>query len=262
MPGPKIAVEALRPGGGELRFFSGRELPLTLRVHGAQGQRLELEVRAVQLAHALAVPVGPAVSVASGVELGERAWHEFPLKLATPALESAVTWELRFLARTEGEPWQPAGTTRLELHPPDLLAPLRAHARARGWFVSDRPGALKAFLNAAAIPFSDLDQPSAREALERCRATRGGSDRPLVLCVRDPGIAELQPGTSAAGAGTLVFEDLPAHALRWEPERSLVALDRGVIARLPDDPHAQIALVEAVALTQRPPGTDEREDIR
>jgi hypothetical protein len=257
VPGPPIAVEVVElgptAGHSSSAFFSGSRLPLTLRVLGAQGRRLDLRVQVLQLAHALAAPLEPALDVAAGAELGPSAWHEFPLALACPALERAVTWELRFLARTRGEdPWEPAGSARLELHPPDLLAPLRALAREQRWFVRDPGGSLKSVLAGARIAFSDLDRPEGRDAWTRGRASRPAAEA-LVLWVRAKDERDRRAdAVLEEAARALLFEDagLPL-TLRLEPGKTRVTLDLATLARLSADPRTCIALVEAVDLTHR-----------
>jgi hypothetical protein len=251
--GPRIAVEAPELAASQGHVFSGGPLPLTLRIHGGQGRRLDLRVQVFQLAHALAAPLAPTLEVAAGVELGTSAWHEFPFVLDCPALERAVTWELRFQARTDAAgdgTWESAGSARLELHPRDLAAPLRVLARAEAWFVHDHAGALKAFLAGAAIPFSDLDRPDGREAWARARGARRAGDA-LVLWVR----TEAERGRTSTlldeAPRALVFEAAPAPlALRLEPARTRVTLEPATIARLSGDPRALLGLVEAVGLTR------------
>jgi hypothetical protein len=268
-PGPALAVEELRLAATQGHVFSRRALPLTLRVLGGQGRKLDLRVQAYQQAHALAVPAAPAVEVASGAELGASAWHDFPFLLDCPAVERAVTWELCFLARTGAEEeWTSAGRARLELHPPDMLEPLRAHARRQGWFVGDPEGALAGFLNAAGIPFRDLDRPAGREAWARARHAASSARppsaslaRPIVLWVRARDERAGRPSSVLEEAARLLlFEETTcALALRLEPGKTRVTLERGRIARLADDPRAQMALVEAVELLHRDP-SDGTED--
>ncbi len=269
VPGPSIAIEA-RHLAMEGHVFSGRELPLTLRVYGAQGRRLDLRVRPYQLAYSLAAPAGPAIEVAQGAELGPAAWHDFSLALDCPAFEQAVEWELQFLARTGAEEtWQVAGRARLVLHPPDLCGPLRADARERSWFVSDAPGALKAFLTREGIPFGDLDLPAGREAWTRSRTKAESAAsaprapvagrEPLVLLVRTSDLQESARSSAFTEKSSclLVFEPTAhAPALQHEPGRTRVTLDLELIARLGEDPRAQLALVEAVELTRRDTPTD------
>ncbi len=258
-PGPPIAVEAVQHGATEWHVFSQQSIPLTLRVYGGQGRRLDLRAEPYQLAQALAAPIGPAIDVATGAELGTSAWHDFPLVLDCPAVERAVSWELRLAARMDGEEaWRPVGRARLELHPPDLLGPLRAHARQQPWFVSDGQGALKAFLNREGIPFRDLEQPGGREAWAGSRGARlrgaasakGGT---LLLLVRASDTHVDTPLGVVLGEApcALVFEHSECSlALRLDPGRTRVTLDLGLIARLTDDPRAQLALVQAIELTQ------------
>jgi hypothetical protein len=254
--GPRIAVEVPELAASQGHVFSGRPLPLTLRVHGGQGRRLDLRVQVVQLAHALAVPLAPPLEVAAGVELGKSAWHDFAFVLDCPSLERAVTWELRFQARTDedsddsDEEWESAGSARLELHPRDLAAPLSVLARREAWFVHDEAGGLKAFLAGAGIPFTDLDRPDGRDAWARARGARRAEDA-LVLWVR----TEAERGRTSPvldeAARALVFEATPAPlALRLEPARTRVTLEPATIARLSGDPRALLALVEAVGLTR------------
>lgn len=249
--GPSVAVEALELAATQGHVFSGRALPLTLRVHGAQGRRLDLRVQVAQLAHALSAPLAAPIEVAEGIQLGTSAWHDFPFKLDCPELERAVTWELRFLARTGAEQlWESAGSARLELHPRDLLAPLRALTREQRWFVHDASGALKTFLMGAGIPFADLDRPEGRDAWARARGANLGHDT-LVLWVRTKEERGRPSAVLDEAKRALVFEEAPAPlALRLEPAKTRVTLEPATIARLSDDPRAQLALVEAVELTR------------
>ena len=251
--GPAIAVEVPELGATQGHVFSGRALPLTLRVHGAQGRRLDLRVQVVQLAHALAAPLAPPIDVAAGVELGTSAWHELPFVLDCPALERAVTWELRFLVRTrtEGEGvWESAGSARLELHPRDLLAPLRGLAREQRWFVHDGSGTLKTFLKGAEIPFADLDRPDGRDVWARARGAHLAGDT-LVLWVRTKEERGRPSGVLDEAPRAIVFEEAPVPlALRLEPAKTRVTLEPATIARLSDDPRAHVALVEAVKMTR------------
>jgi hypothetical protein len=248
--GPAIAVEVREFGATEGHVFSARALPLTLRVLGGQGMRLDLGLQVVQLAHALAAPLGGLIEVASDVQLGPSAWHELPFVLDLPAVERIVTWELRFLARATGEgsahgSWTSAGSARLELHPQDLLAPLRAHAREQRWFVHDAAGALKTFLERAGVPFADLDRADGKEAWARTR----GPDDVLVLWVRSK--EERASAVLDDSGRVLLLEDAPVPlALRLEPARTRVTLELATIARLATDPRAQTTLVEAVGLTR------------
>jgi hypothetical protein len=249
--GPSIAVEALGLADTQGHVFSGRALPLTLRVHGAQGRRLDLRVQPFQLAHALAAPIGPPIEVAAGVELGASAWHELAFVLDCPAVERAVTWELRFLARTSAQAaWEGAGSARIELHPRDAMAPLRALAAEQRWFVHDASGVLKTFLTGARIPFTDLDRADGRDAWARAREARG-ADGVLVLWVRGMEERESSGSVLAETARALVFEETPAPLVqRLEPHKTRVSLERGTIARLADDPRAQRTLVAALSLTR------------
>ena len=150
--GPALAVERVVRGSEEEHVFSGREVPLTLRVLGAQGEKLDLAVRAYQVAHALAAPTGPAIDVAREIELGPSAWHDFTCFLDCPPVERLTVWDLRFLARVHGEEsWRDVGRAWLQLYPPDLLTSLRSMAREGPWFVRDAEGALKEFLSARSI---------------------------------------------------------------------------------------------------------------
>lgn len=251
-PGPPIAVEVLELATTEGHVFSQRDLPLTLRVHGAQGRRLDLCVQVFQLAHALAAPVTVPLEVAAGVELGTSAWHEFSFVLDCPAVERAVIWELRFVARTSTDgAWEPAGSARLVLHPPDLLAPLRACAREQRWFVSDPGGTLKTFLTGARIPFSDLDRADGRDVWACSRGSRLVADA-LVLWVPTKGERARRPSSVLDEAARALFleEGVRTLTLRLEPGKTRVTIDLATLARLSDDPRAQIALVEAVELTR------------
>jgi hypothetical protein len=251
--GPSIGVEARGLDATQGHVFSGRVLPLTLRVLGGQGMLLDLRVQAVQLAHALAAPVGPPVEVAAGLALGTSAWHEIPFALDCPPVERAVEWELRFLARAspggEGS-WESAGSARLHLHPADLLAPLRRLALEQRCFVHDASGTLKTLLTGALIPFADLDRPEGRDSWARARGARL-LDEALVLWVRAKEEQRRPSPVLDEARRALVFEEaLAPLALRLEPAKTRVTLELATIARLSDDPRAQQALVEAVGLTR------------
>ena len=256
--GPPLAVEAVPLESPGARFFSGQRIRVAFRIYGGQGRELDLRARPFQLAHSMAAPMGPSIEVATGVELGEEAWHDFSLTLDCPAVNRVTTWELRHQCRVVGEDsWQSVGATRIELYPPDLLQPLRALAKAQRWFVSDPPGRLKAFLIEHGIPFRDLETPGGRQAFEQ----HGAGTRPgLVLWVREPVESRRSPiprrrtPVPEKAARVLVFDEpspiLPHATLRLEPRRTRVTVDVHLLSSLTSDPRAQMRLAEAIRLTQ------------
>jgi hypothetical protein len=206
----------------------------------------------------LAAPVGPSIEVATGVELGGEAWHDFSLTLDCPAVNQITTWELRHQIRMVGEDsWQSVGTTRIAVYPPDLLQPLRKLATTQPWFVSDPPGKLKAFLTEHGIPFRDLESPAGRQTFERGQVK---AEPALVLWVREPVDPRRPPvprrrmPAPAKAARVLIFDEpspvLLYTTLRLEPHRTSVTVDMNLLSTLTDDPRAQMRLVEALRMTQ------------
>jgi hypothetical protein len=250
--GPPIAIERVAPGVHEQHVFSGRTVALTLRVFGAQGRKVDVALRLYQLAHALAAPAGPAVEVASEVELGKSAWHDFTTSLDCPLVERASTFEVRFLARMHGEEsWRDAGRARLELYPPDLLGGLRARAREKPWFVSDARGALKAFLSAHSIAFLDLERPEGKDAWARSQGANRDLEAlqaPLLLFVLPDGAARSAALPEQAFRAIVFDATARAPLLVLEGGRSRLTLRPDLIPRLMDDPRAQSELVEAIDL--------------
>jgi len=260
LQGPPVAVQAVPRESSEARFFfiSGQQIRIPIRFYGGQGQKLDLRTRPVQLAHSMAAPVGPSIELATGLELGNEAWHDFSLTLDCPPVNLITTWELRHQSRVAGDDtWQSVGTTRIELYPPDLLQPLRKLTTTQRWFVSDPTGRLKGFLTKHGIPFRDLESPGGRQAFERDSA---GTEPALVLWVREPVDSERPPAhrrrrpAPAKAARVLIFDEpapvLPHTTLRLEPHRTSVTVDINMLSSLTDDPRAQMRFVEAVRMTQ------------
>lgn len=258
--GPSVAVEAVPLQSSKKHFFSGQQIRVAFRFYGGQGRELDLRARPYQLAHSMAAPVGPSIEVAAGVRLGDEAWRDFSLTLDCPAVKRMTTWELRYQSRVVGEDsWQSAGTTRIELYPPDLLQPVRSLATTQPWFVSDPPGRLKAFLTGHGIPFQDLGSPAGRQAFEHRRVK---PERALVLWVREPVDPERPPvqrpripvAALERARRILVFAEpppvLPYTTLRLEPHRTSVTVNIDLLSSLTDDPRAQVQLVEALRMTQ------------
>jgi len=255
-----VAVADVPPENAEIHRFSGQQIRIAFRLYAGQGRKLDLGARPYQIAHSMAAPVGPWIEVATDVELGGEAWRDLSFTLDCPPVDRITTWELRYRSRWAGEDsWQPAGTTRIALYPPDLLQPIRSLATSEPWFVSDPLGRLGAFLTGHGIPFQDLGSPAGRQAFEQRRAK---AQPALVLWVSEPVDPELPRVPRAPrpvdalerAARALVFARpspvLPTTTLRLEPQRTRVTVDIDMLASLTDDPRAQSQLVEALRMTR------------
>jgi len=174
-----------------------------------------------------------------GVKLSEGAMHltgndrDVAINITPPKPRTRVTlqWVYRLTATKDSKPLE-TGTVAINLFPPNMIDELADRTRSRSIVVWDRPSGLPAALDAAKIPFTQIDDASKLLAL-----------RPDVVLVGPEMLGDrlLEQSSlnslASAGVSVMIFRQTrpdrvmryplqqrqPPEQLAWRPDHPLLA---------------------------------------
>lgn len=234
------------------RLFAGevRLVALTLCNPGANEANLDLHTRLYQ------------ASSATAVLETEAHWKKLQVLPSQTVLESAaltfpaVKAETRFVVQWVEGTNRVIGTTEVLAYPPDLLKGLQLLAGEEPLGVFDPQNQLKPLLKAVAVEFQDLEDTSMEDyhgKLAVIGPFQSKAQMPESLPIRIKGLAKKGVGVVWMPPPPEKQQELkPSFYTVPEGKGAIVVVQASLVANLPEDPQAQLNLIQFARLALHP----------